>query len=176
MMIFAKMTGSVETWQSSLLIRTRQWSQCLITCWSKGSSQCFCMLILLEKFLEAFETHLGMNGGISQFSRKPILGVLSNQPVARKAPDVAILQITGTDCFAGWLQELGDEWWGWFESVFVICIYCMYNIYIYIAYNICREREREEDEIYRVQFVGCSMQIKNKKPLKRLFEVGDWSS
>ena len=38
-MIFAKMTGCVETWQSSFLIRTRRWSQCLITCWSKGSSQ-----------------------------------------------------------------------------------------------------------------------------------------
>ena len=62
-MMFAKMTGCVETWQSSFLIRARQWSQCLVTCWSKGSSQCFCMLMLFEKFLEAFETHLGINGG-----------------------------------------------------------------------------------------------------------------
>ena len=41
--------------------------------------------MLFEKFLEAFETHLGMNGGggegISQSLRKPILGVLSNPPV-----------------------------------------------------------------------------------------------
>ena len=158
------------------------WSQCLITCWSKGTSLCFCMLMLSEKFLEAFETHLGMNWGISQSLRKAIVGVLSNPPVgfttllgkwqnmdvsensgtpkssilvgfsiinhpflgipifgnthmwnlfvkvflARKAPDVAILQITGTVSFAGWLQELGDEWWGDL-SQFLECT----HIYIY---------------------------------------------
>ena len=107
---------------------------------------------------------------------------------ARKAPDVAILQITGTvKIWAGFL-ELGDEWWGWFESVFgmyvtkYIYIYniCFIDIYIYIylfiyIYMQIVYVEREEEKIYRVQFVVCSMQIKNRKPVKRLFEVGDWS-
>ena len=172
--MFAKMTGCVETWQSSFLIRARQWSQCLVTCWSNGSSQCLCILMLFETFLEAFETHLGMNRGYFPIleetdpwsalkfaswlyhiwaSGKIYEIFLSSFFFARKAPDVAILQITGTffnsgaGCRSSGMNDGGDL------SQFLECIYTMHffidiHIYIYIHMHLIYvERGRKKTYI-----------------------------
>lgn len=153
--------------------------------------------MLFEKFLEAFEHILGWTGvfpnswgnrslecsnppvgftTIGQVAKYVKSFVICQVLFARKAPDVAILQITGTVFRAvagarGWMME----WLEQFLECMHLYMYVFLFLYLYThANNVCREREEEKK--YRDQFVVCSLQIKNRKPLKGLLEVGDWSS